>query len=119
MNGQGDLTVTVRDIHGPPTRLGHHKLWSFRLSMLVLPIGGPVISFKAPPDDQMLIAVSEGASSGDEDSTALPPSGRVALPEHDPELTASPPRELGSSGGLHHVPSPQSWTIGFFLSGSA
>ncbi len=42
---------------------------------------GPSISFGAPADDRMSMAASEGElGSGDDDSAALPPSGRVALP---------------------------------------
>ncbi|KAI2650661.1 Uroporphyrinogen decarboxylase [Labeo rohita] len=50
-----------------------------------LSCGVPVVTFGAPPDDQMSIAASEGKrmSSGDEDSAALPPLG-VA----DPEMAA-------------------------------
>ncbi len=45
--------------------------------------------FGAPADDRMSIAASDDEPvSGDDDSAALPPSGRVALPESDPELTA-------------------------------
>ncbi len=50
---------------------------------------GPSISFGAPADDRMSITASgDELGSGDDDSAALPPSGRVALPESDPELTA-------------------------------
>ncbi len=50
---------------------------------------GPSISFGAQADDRLSIAASgDELGSGDDDSAALPPSGRVALPESDPELTA-------------------------------
>ncbi|XDV19482.1 hypothetical protein PO909_024947 [Leuciscus waleckii] len=51
---------------------------------------GPVVSFGAPPEDQMSIAASEGerSSSGEDDPAALPPSGVAALPESDPEMAA-------------------------------
>ncbi len=52
---------------------------------------GNRISFEAPADDGMSIAASEvELGFGDDDLAALPPSGRVALPESDPELTALP-----------------------------
>ncbi len=42
---------------------------------------GPSISFGVPADDRMSIAASEGElGSADDDSAALPPSERVALP---------------------------------------
>ncbi len=43
----------------------------------------PVVTFGAPPEDQMSITASEGEcmSSGDEDLAALPPSGVATLPE--------------------------------------
>lgn len=71
----------------------------------------PVVSFRAPPADQMSIAASEAEpESGDEVSAVLYPSGRVALPEPDPELIAmlsqAAERELGSSGTLHRVQNP-------------
>ncbi len=52
--------------------------------------GEPRVSFGAPSDDQMSIAVSEGkrSLSGDDDPAALPPSSVVALSEPDPEMTA-------------------------------
>ncbi len=52
--------------------------------------GTPPVSFGVSPDDQMLIAASEGelSLSGDDDPAALPPSGVVALSEPDPEMTA-------------------------------
>ncbi len=50
---------------------------------------GPSISFGEPADDRMSITASgDELGSGEDDSAALPPSGRVALPESDPELTA-------------------------------
>ncbi len=65
---------------------------------------GPSISFGAPADDRMSIAASEGElGSRDDDSAVLPPSGRVALPESDPELTAMLSR-AAESVGLHWRP---------------
>ncbi len=50
---------------------------------------GPSISFGAPADDRMSITASgDELGSGDEDSAALPPSGRAALSKSDPGLTA-------------------------------
>ncbi len=57
-------------------------------------------------NDRMSIAASEGElGSGDDNSAALPPSGRVALPESDPELTAMLSR-AAESIGLHWRPPP-------------
>ncbi len=64
----------------------------------------------------MSIATSEGElGSGDDDSAALPPSGRVALPESDPGLTAMLSRaaeSVGCTGGLLLLPNAQGWTTG-------
>ncbi len=47
----------------------------------------------------MSIAASgDELGSGDDDSAALPPSGRVALPESDPELTTMLSRAAESVG---------------------
>ncbi len=50
--------------------------------------GVPLVSFGAPPDDRMSIATSEGESdqSGNDGSVPLPPSGRSAVPDSDPEM---------------------------------
>ncbi len=54
----------------------------------------------------MSIAASgDELGSGDDDSAALPPSGRVVLPESDPELTAMLSRAT-ESFGLHWRPPP-------------
>ncbi len=54
----------------------------------------------------MSIAASgDELGSGEDDSAALPPSGRVALPESDPELTAMLFRATESIG-LHYRPPP-------------
>lgn len=63
-NGQGDLRITVRvRLHGSLIPPALRTLWCFWTSTLDL-------------------------GSGDDDLAALPPSGRVALPESDPERTA-------------------------------
>ncbi len=70
---------------------------------------GPSISFGAPADDGVSITASGNElGSGEDDSAALPPSGRVALPESDPELTAMLSR-AAESVGLHYrrPPSPE------------
>ncbi len=67
---------------------------------------GPSISFGAPADDRMSIAASgDELGSGEDDSAALPPSGRVALPQSDPELTDMLSR-AAESIGLHYRPPP-------------
>lgn len=65
------------------------------------------ISFGAQAEDQISIAVSEGGleSSGDENPAALPPSGKVALVEPDPEMTAMLSRSF-ESVGLEWRPPP-------------
>ncbi len=66
----------------------------------------PSILFGAPADDRMSIAASEDELvSGNEDSAALPASGREAMPESDPELTAML-SWAAESVGLHW-PSPE------------
>lgn len=83
-------------------------------------LGGPVISFGAPPDDQMSIVTSESESSGDEDSAALLPLGRVALPEPDPELMAMLFRAAERVGLEWRPPlcPSEGWMIGFWFSAS-
>ncbi len=90
---RGDLRITVR---ASPSGVSHP-------SGTPQPAGIPLdrtgastewgtspVSFGASPDDQMSVAASEGepSLSGDDDSSALPPSGVVALSEPDPEMTA-------------------------------
>ncbi len=96
-HGQGDLRITVRAYPASASPRASHS--SSTSHHLVFPDelagpsdrAGPSISFGAPADDRMLIAASEGElGSGDDDSAVLPPAGRVALPESDPELTAIP-----------------------------
>lgn len=59
-----------------------------------------LVTFGAPPEDQMLVSASEGElmSSGDEYSAALPPLGVAALPESDPEISAMLSRAAMSVG---------------------
>ncbi len=67
---------------------------------------GPSISFGALADDGKSIAASgDELGSGEDDSAELPPSGRVALPESDPELIAMLSR-AAESIGLHYRPPP-------------
>ncbi len=69
--------------------------------------GTQPVSFGAPPDDQMLITVSESklSLSGDDDPTAWPPSGVVALSELDPEM-ASMLSRAAENVGLAWNPPP-------------
>ncbi len=78
-SGVPHLSSTPQPAGVPLDRAGTSAEWST-----------PPVSFGTPPDDQMLIAASEGELflSGDDDSAALPPSGVVALSEPDPEMTA-------------------------------
>ncbi len=67
---------------------------------------GLSISFGEPADDRMSIAaLGDELGSGEDDLAALPPSGRVALPESDPELTAML-SQAAESIGLHYRPPP-------------
>ncbi len=69
--------------------------------------GVPLVSFGAPPDDRMSIATSEGESdqSGDDGSVPLPPSGRSAVLDSDPEMVAMLAR-AAESVGLEWRPPP-------------
>ncbi len=114
-HGQGDLRITVRASPSSASPRASHS--SSALHHLVFldelavssDRAGPSISFGAPVDDRMSFAASEGElGSGDDDSAALPLSGRVALPESDPGLTAMLSR-AAESIGLHWrlPPSPE------------
>ncbi len=113
--GQGDLRITVRASPSSTSpRASHSSSTSHRLGFPDEYAGssdraGPSISFGAPADDGISITASgDELGSGEDDSAALPPSGRVALPESDPELTAMLSR-AAESIGLHyrHPPSPE------------
>ncbi len=88
--------------------------------------GVPLVSFGAPPDDRMSIATSEGESdqSGDDGSVPLPPSGRSAVPDSDPEMVAMLAR-AAESVGLEWRPPPcpepsrlDDWFLGVARAGS-
>ncbi|XDV52011.1 hypothetical protein PO909_020793 [Leuciscus waleckii] len=65
----------------------------------------PAVTFRAPPVDTMPIAESEGElASGDDDSAALSPSGRVTLPEPDPEMSAMLKRAVKAVGLVWNPP---------------
>ncbi len=114
--GQGDLRITVRasPLSTSP-RASHSSSTSHRLGFPDEYAGssdrvGPSISFGAPADDGISItALGDELGSGEDDSAALPPSGRVALPESDPELTAMLSRATESIGLLYRLkpPSPE------------
>ncbi len=113
--GQGDLRITVRASPSSTSpRASHSSSTSHRLGFPGEYAGssdraGPSISFGAPADDGISITASgDELGSGEDDSAALPPSGRVALPESDPELTAMLSR-AAESIGLHYrrPPSPE------------
>ncbi len=100
-----DLRVTVRNT--PPSKPPRAPNSSMKLQPVEFsrgradpPCAAPVVTFGAPPEDQMLIAASEieRMSSGDEYSAALPPSGVAALPESDPEMAAMLSRAATSVG---------------------
>ncbi len=113
--GQGDLRVTVRASPSSTSpRASHSSSTSHRLEFPDEYAGssdraGLSISFGAPADDGISITASgDELGSGEDDLAALPPSGRVALPESDPELTAMLSR-AAESIGLHYrrPPSPE------------
>ncbi len=113
--GQGDLRITVRASPSSTSpRASHSSSTSHRLGFPDEYAGssdraGPSISFGAPADDGISITASgDELGSGEDDLAALPPSGRVALPESDPELTAMLSR-AAESVGLHYrlPPSPE------------
>ncbi len=88
--------------------------------------GVPLVSFGAPPDDRMSIATLEGESdqSGDDGSVPLPPSGRSAVPDSDPEMVAMLAR-AAESVGLEWRPPPcpepsrlDDWFLGVARAGS-
>ncbi len=88
--------------------------------------GVPLVSFGVPPDDRMSIATLEGESdqSGDDGSVPLPPSGRSAVPDSDPEMVAMLAR-AAESVGLEWRPPPcpepsrlDDWFLGVARAGS-
>ncbi len=114
--GQGDLRIIVRASPSSTSPQASHS--SSTSHRLVFPDeragssdrAGLSISFGAPADDRMSITASgDGLGSGEDDSAALPPSGRVALPESDPELIAMLSRAAESIGLLYRLkpPSPE------------
>ncbi len=113
--GQGDLRITVRASPSSTSlRASHSSSTSHCLGFPDEYAGssdraGPSISLGAPADDGISITASgDELGSGEDDSAALPPSGRVALPESDPELIAMLSR-AAESIGLHYrrPPSPE------------
>ncbi len=113
-HGQGDLRITVRASPSSTSpRASHSSSASHHLAFPDELAGssdraGPSISFGTPADDRTSIAASgDELGSGDDDSAALPPSGRVVLPESDPELTAML-TWAAESVGLHWRPPPSS-----------
>ncbi|XDV29401.1 hypothetical protein PO909_032535 [Leuciscus waleckii] len=86
----------------------------------------PVVSFGAPHDEQMSIAVTEGGSdfSADDDSVPLPPSGVSTVPETDPEMMAMLSRTANRIGLVWNPPQcPEpsrldDWYLGVARAGS-
>ncbi len=131
-SSRAGLTVTVRN--SPPKRSRALPATGTSLTM-ELPReqagpshggGVPLVSFGAPPDDQMSIAASEGESdhSGDDGSVPLPPSGRSTVPDSDPEMVAMLAR-AAESVGLEWRPPPcpessrlDDWFLGVARTGS-
>jgi hypothetical protein len=127
----GDLGITVRG--NPPGKAPWIPHSSLKPQPVELPdecagpsvVDRPAVSFGAPPEDRMSIAASEGElGSGDDDSTALPPSGRTALPEPDPEMAAML-KKAAKAVGLEWNPPPcpepsrlDYWYLGAGRSGS-
>ncbi len=131
-SSRAGLTVTVRN--SPPKTARAPPVTGTSLPM-ELPReqagpshggGLPLVSFGAPPDDRMSIATSEGESdqSGDDGSVPLPPSGRSAVPDSDPEMVAMLAR-AAESIGLEWRPPPcpepsrlDDWFLGVARAGS-
>ncbi len=131
-SSRAGLTVTVRN--SPPKTARAPPVTGTSLPM-ELPReragpshggGVPLVSFGAPPDDRMSIATSEGESdqSGDDGSVPLPPSGRSAVPDSDPEMVAMLAR-AAESVGLEWRPPPcpepsrlDDWFLGVARAGS-
>ncbi len=112
-SSRAGLTVTVRN--SPPKRSRALPATGTSLPM-ELPReqagpshggGVPFVSFGALPDGQMSISASEGESdqSGDDGLVPLPPSGRSAVPDSDPEMVAMLARAT-ESVGLEWRPPP-------------
>ncbi len=131
-SSRAGLTVTVRN--SPPKRSRALPATGTSLPMELpreqagpsLGVGVPLESFGAPPDDRMSIAASKGESdqSGDDGSVTLPPSGRSALPDSDPEMVAMLAR-AAESVGLEWRPPPcpepsrlDDWFLGVACDGS-
>ncbi len=112
-SSRAGLTVTVRN--SPPKTARAPPVTGTSLPMeLPRERAGPshgggvqLVSFGAPPDDRMSIATSEGESdqSGNYGSVPLPPSGRSAVPDSDPEMVAMLAR-AAESAGLEWRPPP-------------
>ncbi len=122
---RGDLRITVRasQVEFLTPQALRRRRWCrwIRLGSLqsgVCERGTPSLSFGAPPDDQMLIAVSEGelSLSRDDDSAMLPPFGCGSVVRARPSLCfPGPPRISGSCGILHRVPILRGSMIGFLV----
>ncbi len=131
-SSRAGLTVTVRN--SPPKTARAPPVTGTSLPM-ELPReragpshggGVPLVSFGAPPDDQISIATSEGESdqSGDDGSVPLPPSGRSAVPDSVSEMVAMLAR-AAESVGLEWRPPPcpepsrlDDWFLGVARAGS-
>ncbi len=119
----GDPRVTVRNT--PPSHSPRAPHSSMTLQPVQLPRGRadppravPVVTFGAPPEDQMSITASEGER--------CPPGIKIWLRcplrvwQRCPSPTqrwllcfSGPPQESGSSGTFHRLLRPCGWTIGF------
>ncbi len=94
-------------LRGPLTPRAHRTVWDSRMSMQGPRTGQGPASHSVPQQMTGYRSLHRGDAlgSGEDDSAALPPSGRVALPESDPELTAMLSRAVESIG-LHYRPPP-------------
>ncbi len=131
-SSRAGLTVTVRN--SPPKRARAPPATGTSLPMeLPRERAGPshgggyrLYPLALPPDDRMSIATSEDESdqSGDDGSVPLPPSGRSAVPDSDPEMVAMLAR-AAESVGLEWRPPPcpkpsrlDNWFLGVARAGS-
>ena len=104
------MRITVKNV---PTgerssRASHSSSSSLPLAFPVErsepPRAVPIVSFGAPPEDQMSIAASEEERSSSGDDSVLPPSGVVAPAEPDPEMAAMLERAAANVGLVWNPP---------------
>ncbi len=111
------LMVTVR--HFPseePISKGSHFRWNFADSRAAQETGwtlqrGITRILRCSPDDRMLVTAWEGEPdiSGEDDISALPPSGQPAMPDKDTEMAML--SRAAERVGLEWNPPPRAKTL--------